>query len=206
MKKPAAPKPRGRPRAFDRSVALERATDLFARLGYEGASIAELTTAMGITPQSLYAAFGSKEALYREALDQFAQGAGSATARILNQESDVLVAFSAMFAEAASRFAAGDSPRGCMVASGALACADEHRGIVEHLAGLRARSLAVFEARLGRGVADGQLSTDTDMPSLARFLGAALQGMSVQARDGADENTLVEIGKIALQALSDRRT
>lgn len=62
---------RGRPRSFDKEAALERAMEVFWRLGYEGASMTDLTAAMGIASPSLYAAFGSKEALFRQALDHY---------------------------------------------------------------------------------------------------------------------------------------
>src|SRR4051812_3480675 len=76
---PAHPRPRGRPRAFDRARALEQALTLFWERGYEGTSIADLTAVMGITPPSLYAAFGSKEALFREALSLYRHRAGGIT-------------------------------------------------------------------------------------------------------------------------------
>ena len=63
----------GRPREFDIERALDRALEVFWRNGYEGASIASLTEAMGINPPSLYAAFGNKEGLFRRALDRYVQ-------------------------------------------------------------------------------------------------------------------------------------
>ena len=66
--------PRGRPREFDVEKALDRALEVFWRKGYEGASLPDLTRAMGINRPSLYAAFGSKEGLFRRALDRYAEG------------------------------------------------------------------------------------------------------------------------------------
>lgn len=196
---------RGRPRSFDCDVVLERAAGLFARVGYEGASIADLTTAMGITAQSLYAAFGSKEALYRKALDWFVRGDGGAAALILEQEPDAIAAVAEMFDDAANRFTAGSS-RGCMIASGALACAQDHAALAEHLAELRCRSQAGIEARLARGVAEDQLARDTDVAGLARFVAAITQGMSVQARDGTGKTELAAIGRLAVEALERARS
>ena len=82
----AGSRSRGRPRAFDRDEALAKAAETFWRLGYEGASIADLTAAMGITPQSLYAAFSSKADLYREALDWYQVHIGASTAAALEED------------------------------------------------------------------------------------------------------------------------
>src|SRR5438445_3107154 len=73
----ARPLRRGRPREFDVEKALERAMNVFWRKGYEGASLPDLTRAMGINRPSLYAAFGNKESLFRKALDRYAEGPGS---------------------------------------------------------------------------------------------------------------------------------
>jgi len=62
---------RGRPRNFDKDAALERAMELFWIKGYEGASMTDLTSAMGIASPSLYAAFGSKEELFRRAVQHY---------------------------------------------------------------------------------------------------------------------------------------
>ena len=61
---------KGRPRAFDACTALDDAMEVFWRQGYDGASIADLTAAMGISAPSLYAAFGNKEGLFRAVLER----------------------------------------------------------------------------------------------------------------------------------------
>ena len=81
-----APRPRGRPLSFDRDAALEQAMHVFWERGYEAASIADLTAAMGITPPSLYTAFGDKEKLFLEAIERYALGPGSAGPRALQEE------------------------------------------------------------------------------------------------------------------------
>src|SRR5579859_6849696 len=108
-----SPRPRGRPRAFDREAALGLARRTFWQLGYEGASIADLTAAMGITPQSLYAAFHSKADLYHEALAQYLAGAGAFSARALEEEPTTHAAFVRLLKEAAHAYARTDQPHGC---------------------------------------------------------------------------------------------
>ncbi len=77
---------RGRPREFDEAEALDCALELFWRQGYEGTSIADLRTAIGITAPSLYAAFGSKEELYRRVLERYLTGLGRCLVDALREE------------------------------------------------------------------------------------------------------------------------
>lgn len=190
-------RPRGRPRAFDRDKALAQAGEAFWRLGYEGASIADLTAAMGITPQSLYAAYTSKADLYREALAHYRETAGAFTARALAEEKTAAAAFARVLREAAHEYSRQDQPRGCMLSTAVLACAVENDFIAAHVAALRADVLAAFKARIAQGITDGDVKRDTDVAALARYLQTIVQGMSLQARDGASEAELAAIATIA---------
>ncbi len=201
---PSPGRPRGRPRAFDRDAALAKAGELFWRLGYEGTSIADLTMALGITPQSLYAAFKSKADLYREALDWYQREMGAGTTAALQMPS-VFDAFNQALLGAAGAFCDPDRPKGCMISTAVLTCATENAPIAATVTGLRSASLAALQARLDRGVAEGELRADADTASLARYFGAIIQGMSVQARDGATADDLAAIARIALTELDRQR-
>lgn len=190
----------GRPRGFERPEALQRALALFCERGYEGASVAELTAAMGITPPSLYAAFGSKEALYREALALYRAGPGGFAARALQEEPTARRAIARLLREAAALFPSGAVTAGCMISMAALCCAPEHRGVAEHATRLRGEALAALEARIAAGIAGGELPPGSDAAGLARFYGAVIQGMSIQARDGAGCAELLQIAEAALAA------
>jgi len=193
----SARRPRGRPRAFDRNVALGAATTTFWRLGYEGASITDLTTAMGITPQSLYAAFTSKADLYREALAWYQANVGAFTAQVLRDDPNIVTAFERVLVESARQFSLPDRPHGCMISIATLTCASENAAIAQHVARLRRDTLALFRDRIEQGIASGALRPDTDADVLSRYLGAIIQGMSVQAKDGASEDELLGIARIA---------
>lgn len=193
----AGRRPRGRPREFDRDRALSKAAHTFWQLGYEGASITDLTAAMGITPQSLYAAFHSKAQLYHEALAQYLVGAGAFSTRALEEAPTTEAAFLRLLKEAAHEYARTDQPRGCMLSTGVITYAVENKAVARHTAALRTKVLEAFRTRIERGKADGELRADVDSLALARFLQAVVQGMSLQARDGASEGDLLAIAKLA---------
>ena len=195
---------RGRPRSFDRDAALEKAVETFWRHGYEGTSIADLTGAMGITAQSLYAAFSSKADLYREALAWYQAHVGSLGAD-LGGESDVVAEMAALLAGSAHAFTRPGRPRGCMISTSVLTCAVENEPIARHVQALRGASIDRLRARIERGIAEGQLKPTTDSQALARFIGAMIQGMSVQAQDGASEPALLAIVDHAVAEIERHR-
>src|SRR5437588_3756269 len=104
---------RGRPRCFDESCALDSALQVFWRKGYEGASLPELTRAMGINRPSLYAAFGNKEALFRQVLDRYAAGPAAYVREALNEPTARAVA-ERVLGGAIDLLTGPRGPRGCL--------------------------------------------------------------------------------------------
>ncbi|WP_018516553.1 TetR/AcrR family transcriptional regulator [Rhizobium leguminosarum] len=200
MKNPATRR-RGRPPAFDRETVLSAARETFWAHGYEGASIADLTAAMGITPQSLYAAFNSKADLYRAALEQY-RTLGSDTFSALGDPIDTVSAFECILRGSAEIFSAPEHPKGCMISTAVLNCASENDVIADHVAAMRRRSLDAFTARIERGIREGDIKAGTNPRALARFLGAIIQGMSVKARDGASLEELLDIANFAISEVA----
>ncbi|WP_221112019.1 TetR/AcrR family transcriptional regulator [Rhizobium binae] len=195
---------RGRPPAFDRETVLSAARETFWVHGYEGASIADLTAAMGITPQSLYAAFNSKADLYREALQQY-RGLGANTFSALGEQIDTVSAFERILRSSAATFSAPEHPKGCMISTAVLNCASENDVVADHVAALRRQSLDGFTSRIERGIREGDIKPGTNARALARFLAAIVQGMSVQARDGASHEDLLDIATHAIAQLARHR-
>ncbi|MEU0620388.1 TetR/AcrR family transcriptional regulator [Streptomyces rubiginosohelvolus] len=175
---------RGRPRAFDRTVALRGAMEVFWALGYEGAKLTDLTGAMNINSASLYNAFGSKEQLFREAVALYGSTTGSATARALREEPTARAAVEAMLRGNIDIFADTGTPSGCMIVLAAANCAHQNRGVADHLAGHRRRTVAELEDRLQRAIVEGELAPGTDIRSVADFYATLLYGLSIEARDG----------------------
>ncbi|PZM16930.1 TetR family transcriptional regulator [Rhizobium tubonense] len=198
-------KPRGRPPAFDRETVLASARETFWQHGYEGASIADLTAAMGITPQSLYAAFRSKAGLYKEALDQYRRMPRPLAGNPLTEDVDTTTAFDRFLRNSALLFSAPEHPKGCMISTAVLNCATENDEIADYVSSLRGGMLQAFIARIERGIHDGEIRKGTNVGALARFLGAIVQGMSVQARDGAKGEELLEVVAIAIGQLASHR-
>lgn len=197
--RPAASRSRGRPRAFDRDAALAQATHLFWRKGFEATSIADLTAAMGIGSPSLYAAFGSKEALFVEALRHYADNYDAlawAGFRAAATAHDAMRAF-LMDSAVALTGSPGDRPAGCMVTLSSVSCG-EHATLAELVRAARAMTLGRLEARLRQGVADGELSASLDLHALARFIQTVQSGMSILARDGAGQDELEASAEIAM--------
>lgn len=193
---------RGRPRGFDRDLALRRAMEVFWERGYDGASMTDLTTAMGINSPSLYAAFGDKETLFRAAVDLYGRTDGGHTARALREEPTAYAAIEAMLRDNVAAYTDPGLPSGCMVVLAGATYATRTAPIREFLVEARRETGEDIRARLERGVAEGDLAPDTDTAALASFYSTVLYGLSIQARDGVGRDELSAAVDSALRVLA----
>ncbi len=191
---------RGRPRSFDRAGALRRAMDVFWEHGYEGASINDLTAAMGINSPSLYAAFGCKEELFREAVAHYNDTLGAPAAAELRERPTAREAIAAVLRHHAVVFCTPDNPRGCMIVLAATTCSEDTRSVHEYLAGWRMALETDFHERIERGIAEGDVPASADAAMIAAFYNTVNHGMAIQARDGADQKKLSSIAESAIAA------
>jgi AcrR family transcriptional regulator len=191
---------RGRPRAFDRAAALERAMEVFWEYGYEGASMSDLTTAMGIASPSLYAAFGCKEALFREAVAHYDETLGATAAAELRDRPTAREAIAAVLRHHAAVFCDPDKPRGCMIVLAATTHSVRSQAVHEHLAEWRMALENDFRQRIERGIAEGDVPAGADAAMIAAFYNSVNHGMAIQARDGADATKLSAIAEAAIAA------
>lgn len=191
------PRAKGRPRAFDRGAALEKALGVFWQKGFAPASIAELCAAMGINPPSLYGAFGNKAQLFLEAVDHYERVFWDETWDAMDIEPDVHLAITAFFAEAAAILTTPEAPCGCVVVLGAINVPAEFQSVADALKALREEGRRLFIARLRRGVAERQLPADTNLEAIANTLHTLLQGMSIEASDGASRAQLDQVAECA---------
>ena len=193
----------GRPRTFDRDTALDQAMEVFWRHGYEGATIAQLTEAMGINPPSLYAAFGSKEALLKAALDRY-------TARREAWMEEVLSAPTArevtarMLMGVAEKQTDPSNPPGCLLVQGGLACGSGSANVPFELAARRAQTEEQLRHRFERAKAEGDLAEAADPAALARYVSAVITGMSVMASSGADREALAQVAEVEIRSVEEQ--
>ena len=190
----------GRPRSFDRDQALARALELFWTKGYGDASMAELTAAMGVNAPSLYAAFGSKEQLFREAVDLYQRTQGGGVWARVEGDAPVRESIEALLLATAEAAACPDKPRGCLVVLSGAHPDQLPKGVCGELESLRAQSLARLEARLRQAQAAGEIGAGADPASIAAFYATVHQGMNFRARDGATADELRGTARAAMAA------
>jgi AcrR family transcriptional regulator len=191
--------PGGRPRTFDEEKALDRAVEVFWRHGYEGASLSDLTTEMGMNKPSLYAVFGSKDELFRKAVRRYA-------------ERDMAYARAAMAQPTARRVAETflrenvlaltwpGRPAGCLTVQGGLSCGPANTAISEFLAASRLGGEQALADRFRTAISYGDLPADTDPAALARFVMVVSEGQAVHAAAGVNRAQLEQSAEIALRA------
>jgi AcrR family transcriptional regulator len=170
---------------------------IFWRHGYEGASLSDLTKAMGINSPSLYACFGSKEGLFKAVLERYDQRREIFMTGVLAAPTAASVAEAFLMGVAA--FAAdtsGRNPPGCLMLQGGLSCGDTV--IPDTLARHRAEKEAMLRTRFEQARKSGDLPKSSDPAALARYVMVMSNGICVQAAAGASENELKEVAAIAL--------
>lgn len=198
--KPQPARARGRPRAFDREAALGKATCLFWRKGFEATSMSDLTAAMGIGAPSLYAAFGSKEQLYAEALAHYQKNFGLAWNNF-EAAPTARAAVEGLLMDSAASLTGGfaGTPRGCMLVLSSID-SDGHAQLGELVRDCRRAVIRRLESRFERAVESGELPASADVHALARFVQTVQAGMSILARDGATREELEAVAGKAMRA------
>jgi AcrR family transcriptional regulator len=174
--------------------------EVFWKSGYEGTSITDLTAAMGINSPSLYAAFGCKEALFREAITLYSDTEGSASAAALRDLPTARESIAEVLRSRAIEFTEPDKPHGCMIVLAAITSTDRSQAVHEYLAERRTATEHDFRERIERGIADGDLPHGVDAAKIGAFYNAVNQGMAIQARDGADRSKLSAVAEAAIAA------
>lgn len=191
---------RGRPRSFDREAALREAMNVFWAKGYDATTLADLTGAMGINPPSLYAAFGSKENLFREAVELYSASEGDDIWSGIEQAPTAREAIAAMLRASAESFSRPGKPRGCMIVLSALNADEGNAAICETLREQRTGNIRQLRQRIERAMNTGELPDSIDPHAIATFYAGVQHGMSILARDGASRKTLLTVADNAMLA------
>ena len=188
----------GRPREFDPDEALDKALGVFRAKGYEGASLTDLTEAMGITRPSLYAAFGNKEELFRKVLDRYCDAAAPVLAEL--EGSPAREAVERFLMRSVQGQCGQKQAQGCLLVQGALSCSDESEHVRQELASRRGLAEKAMRDRLVRAREEGELSMETDPAELARYFATVSQGISVQVAWGTPPADLLQVIATAMRA------
>lgn len=191
---------RGRPRSFDRAVALRRAMEVFWAQGYHGTSMSDLIAAMNVNSPSIYAAFGSKEELFREAVALYREAEGGRIWSAMTTAPSARAAIETVLRISAEELTRPGKPRGCLIVLGALHADEANEAVRRELQKHRAESMTMLLQRLKRGVAEGELPSGPDWRAIATFYITVQQGMSIQARDGASRKALLAVADCAMAA------
>jgi AcrR family transcriptional regulator len=189
----------GRPLGFDRDAALREAMLLFWRHGYEATSVSELTKAMGITPPSLYTAFGDKKQLFLEAVQLYTSGAVTSES-IVEEASTARAAAIGLLEASAIGFTGESTPTGCLLASSAISCSDAAADVQKALRDIRLNIEHRLRTKILEDRSMVRLKPKIDAGALAGHIMAVIQGMSTLARDGATREKLLSIASAAMLA------
>lgn len=181
----------GRPREFDREKAIVAALDLFWEQGYEPTSLAQLRSSMGnISSASFYAAFGSKEALFREVVARYQSSYGQVTATLKDDRLPPKEAIEHALMRSAEMQTDPSHPPGCLMILGANNCTPENQHIDHLLAADRARNRKGIEDCIRRGVATGDLASSVNVEALATAFHTFLLGMAMETKDQVDRQRI----------------
>ncbi|MDQ6525734.1 helix-turn-helix domain-containing protein [Nocardioides sp. LHD-245] len=187
----------GRPRTFDRTAALHAAMELFWRHGYEGVSMKMIETRLGLAPTSVYAAFGSKEALFEEAVELYDPDGDTLTDRALGL-TGIRDSIEALLRDNAEAYVDPTTPAGCMLVLAAVNLGAGHDQVGERLARRRHRDAEKIRRRIERARAEGELPLGLDVDRAAALLVTILHGLSIQARDGYRRDQVLGIVDAAM--------
>ncbi len=190
----------GRPRAFCETAALDAAMRVFWDRGYEGASLDDLTAAMGINRSSLYASFGDKERLFKLAIARYAEGPAAYIAQALDQPTAHRVV-QELLSGTLNLLSDPSHPRGCLFLQGGLACGSGAESVQRALIEWRKTGQTRIEKRLLRARKEGDLPSVVNPKDLARYISILMTGLGIQAANGATKSQMSRAVDLALGSL-----
>jgi len=190
----------GRPVNFNKDAALEAAMLLFWERGFEGASMADLTKAMGLSPSSIYAAYGDKQALFALAAKRYLDYRAQYAARAL-AEPTLKAVVRALFENTVEFLTTPGHPPSCMSLAGAMGCGVNATPAKQLMTEIRKQNQAALKSRLVRARKSGELPKEINVDDYARYLSTILAGLSIQAANGSTKEELKRTAQMALRHL-----
>jgi AcrR family transcriptional regulator len=190
----------GRPRGFDEDAALEAAMRVFWEKSYEGATIADLTEAMGINRSSMYAAFGDKESVFHRVMERYREARMTYIRQALAQPS-LREVVAGLIHGTAEFLSTPGNPRGCLSIQGALACGTDAEHVKLAMIDWRKSGEAALKKRLQQAQSEGELPAGIQPADFARYLSSVMAGLGVQAANGATRTELRRVAEISLRCI-----
>lgn len=186
-----------RPRDFEEAEVLDRAMEVFWRHGYDGASMAELTKAMGLNSPSIYAAFGSKRGLFDAVLNRYRERRATHREYLLAATTAREVAERMLFG-AIEWLVDPNEPRGCLLIQAGTSTGVNNEDVPGAIIEQRSRTRDLLTKRLTRAQEEGDLPSSADPAALAKYLLMVFNGLALQAAEGMSEVELRESAERAL--------
>ena len=190
----------GRPRGFDEDAALEAAMRVFWEKSYEGATMADLTEAMGINRSSIYAAFGDKESVFHRVMERYRNVRMTYMKHALAQPS-LRKVLAELIHGTAEFLSLPGNPRGCLSIQGALACGTDAEPVKQAMIAWRKGGEAALKKRLQQARSEGELPPEIQPADFARYLSSVMAGLGIQAANGTTRAELRSVAEIALRCI-----
>jgi len=191
----------GRPRSFDKVEALNKAMHVFWEKGYEGTSMADLIQSIGMKAPSIYAAFGNKDAIFKEVVAHYLPIISEGQLATLNNTPEINEAVEKTLNECVRLFSSESNPHTCLIMTAAINASPEHKEHVETLKNLRKHYQDIWIKRFERAQLEGQLENTLDPREIGKYFVTVIQGMALAAKDGASKDHLLSTAKIAIKIL-----
>ncbi len=191
----------GRPRSFDKDEALKKAMYVFWEKGYEGTTMSDLIESIGMKAPSIYAAFGNKDAIFKEVVQSYLPIVVDGQLKVLNSSPKIYDAVESTLKACVDLYTGKDNPPSCLVMTAAINTAPEHQEHVGTLRVLRKKYKDAWQARFEQAKSDKQLADDANPSELAEYFTTLIQGMTIKAKDGASKETLDATVRLGLQVL-----
>jgi len=190
---------RGRPREFDADKALDAAMRVFWEKGYDGASLSDLTKAMGISKPSMYLSLGNKEALFDKAMERYAE----MRAELLRESFTAVTVregINRLLCAAVEMFTDHKNPRGCLANQGLSSCSTGSPGLRRDVEQMRDSFELALKERFDFAQETGELDSHVSTKDLARYYSVVFQGLGLQAKGGGTRRELLRIVDLAIKS------
>lgn len=193
--------PAGRPRSFDKALALRNAMHVFWAKGYEGTTMSDLVEAIGVKSPSVYAAFGNKDSIFIEAVKEYSEMILNGPLKALNDEPDIYQAVKKLLEASLGLFIDTDNPRGCLIMTSAINATPEHIELVDLVRSYRDNYKNILVKRFELAQIKKQIKIDSNPSELAEYYIMVINGMALRVRDGAPLNLLKNTLELSLSGL-----